>query len=191
MNLRNLKKLTVTGTLSLITLLGISGVANAQESRWERRQRIEQQRRYEEQQRQQQQQQYYEQQRRRQIEQERYNSSRDGQYRNNGYYNDNGYNNNSRRIEILRQAVNRGYQQGYRAGRRERSNRGSYDYNNQSMYRSGNYGYQRSVDASEYRYYFQQGFQRGYEDGYYSRNQYGRNGTSILGAILNGIFNNR
>jgi hypothetical protein len=48
------------------------------------------------------------------------------------------------------------------------------------------------VDLDEYQYYFRQGFSRGYEDGYYSRNQYGRysNGTgSILGTILQAILN--
>jgi hypothetical protein len=48
------------------------------------------------------------------------------------------------------------------------------------------------VDLSEYQYYFRQGFDRGYEDSYYSRSQYGRysNGTaSILGTILEQILN--
>jgi hypothetical protein len=45
---------------------------------------------------------------------------------------------------------------------------------------------------SEYQYYFREGFRRGYEDGYYSRSQYGRqsNGVyNILGAILSQILN--
>jgi hypothetical protein len=40
-------------------------------------------------------------------------------------------------------------------------------------------------------YYFRQGFQRGYNDGYYNRQQYGTNTNgsySILGNILNGIL---
>jgi hypothetical protein len=48
------------------------------------------------------------------------------------------------------------------------------------------------VDVNEYQHYFREGFRRGYEDGYYSRSQYGRysNGTySILGAILQQILN--
>jgi hypothetical protein len=48
------------------------------------------------------------------------------------------------------------------------------------------------VNVSEYQYYFREGFQRGYEDGYYSRSQYGRrsNGVySILGTILSQILN--
>ena len=49
-----------------------------------------------------------------------------------------------------------------------------------------------TVDLSEYNYYFREGFRRGYEDGYFSRSQYGRysNGSfGILGAILEQILN--
>jgi hypothetical protein len=48
------------------------------------------------------------------------------------------------------------------------------------------------MDRSEYSYYFRLGFRRGYEDGYYSRSQYGsyRNGSySLLGAVLSTILN--
>ena len=47
------------------------------------------------------------------------------------------------------------------------------------------------MNQAEYRYYFRQGFNRGYQDGYNSRTQYGRysNGSrSILGAILSEIL---
>jgi len=43
----------------------------------------------------------------------------------------------------------------------------------------------------EYSYYFRQGFERGYEDGYYGRNQYGTysNGKySVLGAVIGTIL---
>ena len=60
-------------------------------------------------------------------------------------------------------------------------------------YQDASYGYDGYyVDLSEYQYYFRQGFNRGYEDGYYSRSQYGRysNGTlGILGTILEQILN--
>jgi len=127
-------------------------------------------------------------------------------YGNNGYYNG-GYDTNSRyRVyrsgrtyttdgrgaELLRQAVNQGYQQGYMAGQSDRSGRRRSSYTTSTIYRSGNSGYMSGVDSSPYQYSFQQGFQRGYQDGYYSRNQYGtyNNGSanilsSILGSILN------
>ena len=47
------------------------------------------------------------------------------------------------------------------------------------------------VERDEYNYYFREGFQRGYEDGYYGQNQYGtyRNGKyELLGSILQTIF---
>ena len=93
---------------------------------------------------------------------------------------------------MLRQAVNRGYQQGVIAGQNDRRNRRGNSYYNSQIYRNGNYGYQNYVDSSQYQYYFQQGFERGYQDGYNSRSQYGSssNGSfNILGAILQGILN--
>jgi hypothetical protein len=137
-------------------------------------------------------------------------------YNNNGYYGNNGYYNNGnvynpstgqyyrvyrngqyyqtdyRGYNLLRQAVNSGYQQGYRQGQVDRRyGRGSNYYGN-SLYMSGTYGYQSYVARDQYQYYFQQGFQRGYEDGYNNSFRYGtRNGSgfnilsSVLGTILN------
>jgi hypothetical protein len=56
----------------------------------------------------------------------------------------------------------------------------------------GNYGYDGYyVNQAEYSHYIREGFNRGYQDGYNSRNRYGRysNGSrSILGAILSEIL---
>ena len=108
-------------------------------------------------------------------------------YRNGSYYQT-----DYRGAELLRQAVNSGYQQGYRQGQSDaRYRRGSNYYGN-NVYRTGVYGYQSYVDRSQYQYYFQQGFQRGYEDGYNNQYQYGyrsNNGLNILGNILNSILN--
>jgi hypothetical protein len=108
-------------------------------------------------------------------------------YRNGSYYQT-----DYRGAELLRQAVNRGYQQGFQQGQTDAryGRRGSYYGNN--VYRSGVYGYQSYVDRSQYQYYFQQGFQRGYEDGFNNQYRYGyrsNNGLNILGNILNGILN--
>lgn len=102
------------------------------------------------------------------------------------------YNTDNRGAELLRQAVNQGYRQGFAAGRSDRSRRSGMNWGGSSVYRSGTYGYQSYVDRSQYQYYFQQGFQRGYQDGYNSRYQYGSNngGTlNILGSILGSILN--
>ena len=105
----------------------------------------------------------------------------------NGQY----YNVDNRGYGILRDAVNRGYQQGYQAGLRDRRY-GRYNVYNNSLYMSGTFGYNSYVARNQYQYYFQQGFQRGYEDGYYSRNRYGTvsgNSFNILGNVLNTILN--
>ena len=108
-----------------------------------------------------------------------------GMYRlyTNGQY----YNVDNRGYSMLREAVNRGYQQGYQAGLRDRRY-SRYNVYNNNVYMSGSLGYNSYVNRSQYQYYFQQGFQKGYEDGYYSRRTYGT-GTSILGSVLNTIFN--
>ena len=146
----------------------------------------------------------------------------DGRYNNNGYYNDgrynnNGYYNNGRTVynpstgqsyrvyrngqyyetnyrgyELLRQAVNSGYQQGYSQGQRDRQYRRGYNYYGNNIYSQGTYGYQSYVARDQYQYYFQQGFQRGYEDGYNNTFRYGSrsgNGFNILGNVLGTILN--
>ncbi|HKP68788.1 MAG TPA: hypothetical protein VJV05_05870 [Pyrinomonadaceae bacterium] len=108
-------------------------------------------------------------------------------YRNGSYYQT-----DYRGTELLRQAVNSGYQQGYRQGQNDsRYGRHSNYYGN-NVYRSGTFGYQSHVARDQYQYYFQQGFQRGYEDGYNKQYRYGyqsNSGLNILGNILNGILN--
>lgn len=164
----NFKKALTAGVFAAAVILGTTEVATAQWSTRDQRERekIERQREREA----------------RQQQRYRYRVYRNGSY----------YNTDSRGAEILRQAVNSGYQQGLSAGRNDRRYGRSGYYYNSSVYRSGNYGYQRYVDSSQYRYYFQQGFERGYQDGYNSRYQYGysRNGSvNILGTILQGILN--
>lgn len=94
--------------------------------------------------------------------------------------------------DVLKQAVNYGYQEGFQAGQADRQDHWAANYRNSAAYRDANYGYTGSyVDQSDYNYYFRQGFRRGYDDGYYSRNQYGQslNGTySILGTVLSSIL---
>ena len=112
----------------------------------------------------------------------RYRLNRGGRY----------YTLNSRQAELLRQAVNNGYSQGFRQGQIARQYGRSYNYRGETLYRSGTYGYQSYVDRNLYQYYFQQGFQRGFEDGYYSRYRYGTrvgNTANILGNVLNTILN--
>lgn len=167
----NFKKMLTVSALAIVAILGMSDVASAQ---WNNRNQRQQQQIQKQQQKIQKQQQ--------KVARQQYRIYRNGSY----------YNTDNRGAELLRQAVNRGYQQGYNAGRSDRSSRRSMNWRNSNLYRSGNYGYQSYVDSSQYRYYFQQGFERGYQDGYNSRNQYGsnRNGSlNILGSILSSILN--
>ncbi len=107
-------------------------------------------------------------------------------YRNGGYYqtDQNG-------VAILRQGVNYGYQDGFRAGQADRANGRGFDFRSAAAYRNATYGYSY-VDSNEYRYYYREGFHRGYEDGYNSRYQYGSNSNgklNIMAAILQQILN--
>ena len=94
--------------------------------------------------------------------------------------------------DVLRQAVNYGYQQGYQSGQADRVDHWASNYQNSAAYQDANYGYSGNyVDQSDYNYYFRQGFQRGYTDGYNSRLQYGSssNGSySILANVLTSIL---
>jgi flagellar biosynthesis/type III secretory pathway protein FliH len=125
---------------------------------------------------------------RQEVREDRRDTARSYRLYRNGRY----YTVDNRGAQLLRQAVNSGYQQGYQQGQMDRRYGRGGNYYNQSIYRNGLFGYQSYVDRSQYQYYFQQGFQRGYEDGYNSRLRYGyRSGNSfnILGGILSTILN--
>jgi hypothetical protein len=95
-------------------------------------------------------------------------------------------------VNMLQTAINDGYNEGYRSGRADRMDGWRADYRSNWVYQNASYGYNGYyLDRGEYSYYFRQGFRRGYEDGYYSRYQYGvyQNGSySILGAVVNTIL---
>ncbi|HEX6190027.1 MAG TPA: hypothetical protein VFZ40_18255 [Pyrinomonadaceae bacterium] len=109
-------------------------------------------------------------------------------YRSNQYYYVNQYG-----ADMLRRAIDLGYEEGYRSGAADREDGWGFDYQNSDAYLDATYGYDAYyVDLNEYQYYFREGFRRGYEDGYHSRYQYGRysNGKySILEQILSVILN--
>lgn len=109
-------------------------------------------------------------------------------YRYGGTY----YTTNTYGANLLRQAVNYGYQQGYLAGQADRRDSWRFDYRDSYAYEDANYGYTGFyVNQPIYNYYFREGFRRGYEDGYYSRYQYGRHtgtGYAIFAGILAGIL---
>lgn len=114
-----------------------------------------------------------------QLLQARYDYSKDPYYytapnyryrRGSQYYQTNQYG-----IRQLERALQAGYNEGYRAGRADREDRWRYDPRSAFGYRDANIGYDgRYIAQDEYNYYFREGFQRGYDDGYYSRQNYGR-----------------
>lgn len=93
---------------------------------------------------------------------------------------------------MLQDAINRGYEEGYYAGRADREDGWGFNYENSYGYQDASFGYDSYyVGLDDYSYYFRQGFQRGYEDGYYGRNEYGRYSSGkyqILGAIIGTIL---
>ncbi|MBC7898766.1 MAG: hypothetical protein H7070_01820 [Saprospiraceae bacterium] len=185
MKLFNFRKMIGISALGLVAVLGMSETANAQTWRNDQKQERKIQKQQEKIQKQ-----------RAKLQQQRINSrnvyannnaNRYRVYRNGAYYNT-----DNRGAELLRQAVNAGYQQGIRAGQSDRNGRRNSSWNNSSVYRTGTYGYQSYVDRNQYQYYFQQGFQKGYQDGYNSQSRYGSNnggGLNILGTILNQVLN--
>jgi len=94
--------------------------------------------------------------------------------------------------QMLREAINNGYEEGFRSGQADRQDGWDYDYQNSYGYQDASYGYDSYyVGLDDYNYYFRQGYQRGYEDSYYSRNQYGRYSGgkyAILGAVAGAIL---
>jgi hypothetical protein len=114
-----------------------------------------------------------------------YRYSRGGRY----------YHTDQNGVEMLRRAVNYGYGEGVRAGQADREDRARFSYRDSYAYQDATYGYTGyHVGLSEYRYYFREGFIRGYRDGYYGRFQYGRHSEgvfSLLGNILQQIFDAR
>jgi flagellar biosynthesis/type III secretory pathway protein FliH len=94
--------------------------------------------------------------------------------------------------DVMRQAVNNGYQQGFKAGRADRRDHWSSNYQQSYGYQDANFGFRGNyLPQSDYNYYFREGFRRGYEDGFARHSQYGTvvNGSpSILGTILVGIL---
>ena len=103
------------------------------------------------------------------------------------------YETNEYGAKALRQAVNYGYEEGFRAGQADRSDRWRGNYRDSYAYRDANYGYSGyDVDRNDYNYFFREGFGPGYDDGYNSQRRNGRvdNGTyAMLDGLLSRILN--
>jgi hypothetical protein len=102
------------------------------------------------------------------------------------------YETNQYGVNLLKQAVNYGYDQGYRTGEADRMDRSPSNFEGSFAYRDANYGYGGFyVDRDDYNFYFREGFRRGYEDGFARHTEFGvyANGRgAISAAILATIF---
>jgi len=109
-------------------------------------------------------------------------------YRVGRYYEVNQYGAN-----LLRQAIDNGYDAGYRAGNADRQDGWTFSYRNSFAYQDADFGYTGYyLDSNEYSHYFREGFRRGYQDGYYSHYHYGTysNGSyAVLGNVVSLILN--
>jgi hypothetical protein len=94
---------------------------------------------------------------------------------------------------LLESAVNQGYREGYQAGRADRRDGWPPNFRSSFAYSDASFGYTGlAVSRNDYNYYFRQGFQRGYEDGYYGRSRYGRysgSSSGVFETLLNQILN--
>ena len=151
MNMNLLKKRVIGVVLGLTLLVGIgmtssNSVAQAQwQNREWQREQIRRQREWEREQR------------RREREAQR-------RQRDYGYDDRYGYGGN---FQLRQTALNAGYNEGIKEGRKDRRNGDRFDYRDEEDFRNANTDYSsRLGDRELYRQYFRQGFINGYTDGY-------------------------
>ena len=153
------KVLGVVFGLSLLLGIGMTASTTVQaqyrDSQWQREQEIRRQRQWEREQR------------RREREAQRDGRyGRDRRYDNNGRYDDN-YSNYGGSYQFRQSALNAGYNEGIKEGRKDRNNGDRFDYRDEEDYRNANTGYSsRFGDRQLYAQYFREAFINGYTDGY-------------------------
>lgn len=77
------------------------------------------------------------------------------------------YGNYGGSFQLRQTALNAGYNEGIKEGRRDRSRRRNSDYRNNSAYRNATKDYSsRLGDKELYRRYYRDGYENGYNDGY-------------------------
>jgi hypothetical protein len=157
MKINLLAKRVIGFVFALSLLLGIglasSSVARAQwqdpywRQREQQREQIRRQREWEREQR------------------RRQRQSRDRRYDDRRY--DDGYGNYGGSSQLRQTALNAGYNEGIKEGRKDRNNGERYEFRDEEDYRNANTDYSSRLGSRElYRQYFRQGFENGYADGY-------------------------
>jgi hypothetical protein len=78
-----------------------------------------------------------------------------------------GYPNYGGSFQLRQTALNAGYNEGIKEGRKDRSRNERYDFSDESVYRSGTKDYSsRLGDRGLYQQYLRMAFENGYNDGY-------------------------
>lgn len=81
--------------------------------------------------------------------------------------NDDGYGNYGGSFQLRQTALNAGFNEGVKQGRKDRSSRNSNGYQRQNTYQHATKDYSSSIgDREVYRRYFREAYEHGYEDGY-------------------------
>lgn len=112
---------------------------------------------------------YEREQRRRERERIREQRQRNRGYNNNGYggYSNDGYGNYGGSFDLRQTALNAGFADGVKEGRKDRSRNERYDYTDESDYQKGTRDYSSSKgDRYIYQRYYREAFANGYADGY-------------------------
>jgi hypothetical protein len=145
-----LKKRIVLSMLALSLLVGIGMTSSATvQAQWPN-DSWQRQRDYEREQRR----------RQRQWERDQRRRQRDGDWRNDDYRYGGSY-------QLRQTALNAGYNEGIKEGRRDRDRGERFEYRDEEDFRNANTDYSsRLGDRELYRQYFRQGFANGYRDGY-------------------------
>ncbi len=153
-----LKKKILGSILALSVMVGI-GVASSVtvQAQWQNDQRRNRE--------------YQREQIRRQREWEREQRRRQRQVRRNDRYDDDWrYRNDGRyggSYQLRQTALNAGYNEGIKEGRKDRQRGDRFEYRDEEDYRNANTDYSSRLGNRElYRQYFRQGFANGYRDGY-------------------------
>ena len=151
-----LKKRIVFSMLALSLLVGIGMTSSATvQAQWQRNDSWQRQRDYEREQRR----------RQRQWEREQRRQQRDGDWRDDDWrYRDDRFGGS---YQLRQTALNAGYNEGIKEGRRDRDRGDRFEYRDEEDYRNANTDYSSRLGNRElYRQYFRQGFANGYRDGY-------------------------
>jgi hypothetical protein len=106
---------------------------------------------------------------REQRRRERQNARRQrrGGYGNNGGYSNDGYGNYGGSFDLRQTALNAGFADGAKEGRKDRSRNERHDYTDESDFQKATRDYSsRLGDRSLYQRYYREAFANGYDDGY-------------------------